>query len=88
MQRNESGETPAEVLRGRIQRRCEAKECRLRIRRAKSLPATGLNFFPSQTFYGCVSDLVHKCHRRRERGVEPLASDPPSMWRSPTRPSK
>ena len=38
------------------------KECRLKIRRPKSLPVTGVDLFPSLTFCGCLGGVAPKGH--------------------------
>ena len=54
MQRNEQGETPADVLRTRIRLQCEADGVPFEDRRPKSFPVTGVDLYPSLTFCGCL----------------------------------
>ena len=57
MQRNEGGETPAEVLRARIRRRCEAEGSRLKSRR-DALPMIGVDAFQSPMSCGIGAPCV------------------------------
>jgi hypothetical protein len=60
MQRNEAGETAAEVLRGRILRLCEAEGVPFEDLPTEELPMIWAVIFPSPIFCGGLGDLAPK----------------------------
>ena len=45
------------------------EERRLKTRRPKTSPVTGVDIFPSLTLCGCLGDLAPKCHKLQESRV-------------------